>query len=99
MYKKKPIQIVLIYIYYTILDPARIFNNVTVSIPFLYALDFFLIDKLMMSTQSWQTPGDTINSIQTNSFLPWWTMMKDLTYSLRCELYEDFKVLFLLSLI
>lgn len=98
MYKKKP-HTNCAYLHLLYNFGSRIFNNVTVSIPFLYALDFFLIDKLMMSTQSWQTPGDTINSIQTNSFLPWWTMMKDLTYSLRCELYEDFKVLFLLSLI
>lgn len=72
----------------------------TVSIPLLYSIHwFFLIDKQMMSTQSWQTLGDTINSIQTNSFSPWWTMMKDLTYSLRYKFNEDFKVLYSSNLI
>lgn len=66
----------------------------TVSIPLLYTLGVFLIDKQMMSTQSWQTLGDTINSIQTNSFSPWWTMMKDLTYSLRYKFNDDFKALY-----
>lgn len=89
-------QILLIY-RYTILDPGYLI--MTVSIPLLYTLGFFLIDKQMMSTQSWQTLGDTINSIQTNSFSPWWTMMKDLTYSLRYKFNDDFKALYSSNLI
>lgn len=89
-------QIVLYLLIYNF--GSRIFNHDCLNSIAVY-IGVFLIDKQMMSTQSWQTLGDTINSIQTNSFSPWWTMMKDLTYSLRYKFYEDFKVLYSSNLI
>lgn len=77
---------------------SRIFNHDCLNSIAVY-IGVFLIDKQMMSTQSWQTLGDTINSIQTNSFSPWWTMMKDLTYSLRYKFNDDFKALYSSNLI